>query len=57
MREIMQILVHSHKNILENLFPTVLEWGKIVELESVLKPMYMATTLLSTTSSPTQGDL
>ena len=30
MREIMQILVHSHKNILENLFPTVSEWGKIV---------------------------
>lgn len=29
MREIMQILVHSH-NILENLFPTVSEWGKIV---------------------------
>ena len=30
MREIMEILVHSHSDILENLFPTVLEWRKIV---------------------------
>jgi hypothetical protein len=30
MRDVMGILVHSHKDILENLFPTVLEWGKIV---------------------------
>ena len=29
-RKIMEILVHSHSDILENLFPTVLEWGKIV---------------------------
>ncbi len=28
MREIMKILVHSHSNILENLFPIVLEWEK-----------------------------
>ncbi len=30
MREIMEILVHSYSDILENLFLIVLEWGKIV---------------------------
>ncbi|CAB5395352.1 unnamed protein product [Rhizophagus irregularis] len=56
MQGVSELLATTNVEELGDLFPTISEWQHIKELVKVLKPMYEATNLLSSSKNPTQGN-